>query len=126
MANCSNPVSFVLTSVFVKVGTDLTRASGLLRNMYAHVDESVNVVVRVESGNGYSIVANFDDSNAMMLPWTYLSSSGTAGNGAVLGYVAPKATFGVDGITIIYAYKTPGKYQVNKTFYFNFCIFKSF
>lgn len=102
-----------MTNTNVKVGTKLTTASGLLRNVYAHVNEPINVIVRVDgSGNGYSMVANFGDSNSMLLPWTYLNSKGVDGVNAQTGYVAPKATFGNDGVTIIYAYKTPGKYQV--------------
>lgn len=113
LVNCSNPIGFVLTSAFVKVGANLKTADGFLRNVYANVNEPVNVVVRINGGNGYSIIADFGDSNSMLLPWVYLKSNGIEGSNAVAGFVAPKATFGKEGIKISYAYKTPGKYQVS-------------
>ena len=112
VANCSNQISFVLANTFVKVGENMRGAKGMLRNQYAHVTEPVNVVVRIDGGNGYSIVADFGDSNRMYLPWTYLNSSGAQIGTTLFGYVAPKASFHSDGVYISYSYLKSGQYDV--------------
>lgn len=114
LVNCSNIVGYKLAKAFVKVGKHISWANGLIRNYYAHINEPVNIVIRIGGGNGYWINADFGDSNRMYLPWAYLNSNGTQSDRLIHGQVPPKATFGKDGINIIYAYKKAGNYRVGQ------------
>lgn len=112
VANCSNSINFVLVNSLVKVGLDLTTGNGLIRNQYAHVNDPVSFVVRVNGGNGYQMEANFGDSNKMLLTWTYLSTKGAQLGSQIAGYVPAKATFTNDSVSLIYAYKNTGNFKV--------------
>ena len=112
IVNCSNTINSQLLQVYIKVGKNLKQASSYLMNTYVNINEPVGVYVKVDGGNGYSIVANFGDGNQMMIPFMYLNSKGQLGKSAVDGFVAPNAKFDSNGILVQYAYQLPGNYPL--------------
>jgi hypothetical protein len=113
--NCSNTISFSLAETAIKVGTDLTSATGLITKGYVNINDDAELFIRVKEGNkGYQILINFGNSKSMLLPWTYISSNGSfiATTFTIIDHVPIKARFASNGIYVSYAYSAVGTYDV--------------
>ena len=109
-ANCSNSVSFTLAQAFIKVGSELSEASGFVLNSFVNVDQSVEFFIGVRNDTReFSVLVSFNDSplTSLLVPWTFISSRGAVDDSDL----SARVRFNALGLIVSYKYAKVGVYE---------------